>query len=728
MRHTYIKIGMVACALLAMPQVNVWASVTESQEIASAVPPTEKECSGVVLDENGESLIGASVRLIGSNQGSITDIDGKFVIPDVEVGAKLQVSYVGFKTVEVVFRGEPLRIVMVEDNVLDEVVVIGYGVQQKRTKVTNSISKVSDEALNIGAHANPAQALAGAVPGLKVNVTSGSPSATPSITIRGGSNYDDGSNEPLIIVDGVIRSSLSDINANDIESMDVLKDAGATALYGARAGNGVILITTKKGKSGSARIDLSMKVGLNYYDNGYTMCTDEDYLYYYRLALQNCEWTLPGGAYAANYNSMLYGTNTPGGIGRTELAQDQSYNILRKTEENAYLLQRGWKEMLDPVSDNYILYRNIDPMKVNGRKPYITQDYNVSISGGNDRGQYYAGLGYYDADGLIQGTFYKRYSFALTGSYKINKWLESNSVFNYTRANWLNDDPTLNTTYFLNRGLGYKFVRYEDEDGNPLYGTGNPTLNVNANAGNFDRDYQSDKFSMTQSLTATLLPGLTLKGTMSWYYNEEYDESFNHAYVTSNAGALNPNGSAGMNRTYNTSASFLRYFDETYNIVANFNRTFVDKHTVNVMVGSELYKRRYRDFSARGYGAPTGDFADLGLTQNDAEVQSRSINSTHNKEALLSYFGRVEYDYKNKYLLAATFRRDGYSRLVNNKWGNFPGVSAGWVFSEEDFWKNWQSEYQSERKKLISTMEKTFQNMGSLDNQEEVQELARKYR
>lgn len=689
MRHTYIKIGMVACALLAMPQVNVWASVTESQEIASAVPPTEKECSGVVLDENGESLIGASVRLIGSNQGSITDMDGKFVIPDVEVGAKLQVSYVGFKTVEVVFRGEPLRIVMVEDNVLDEVVVIGYGVQQKRTKVTNSISKVSDEALNIGAHANPAQALAGAVPGLKVNVTSGSPSATPSITIRGGSNYDGGSNEPLIIVDGVIRSSLSDINANDIESMDVLKDAGATALYGARAGNGVILITTKKGKSGSARIDLSMKVGLNYYDNGYTMCTDEDYLYYYRLALQNCEWTLPGGAYAANYNSMLYGTNTPGGIGRTELAQDQSYNILRKTEENAYLLQRGWKEMLDPVSDNYILYRNIDPMKVNGRKPYITQDYNVSISGGNDRGQYYAGLGYYDADGLIQGTFYKRYSFALTGSYKINKWLESNSVFNYTRANWLNDDPTLNTTYFLNRGLGYKFVRYEDEDGNPLYGTGNPTLNVNANAGNFDRDYQSDKFSMTQSLTATLLPGLTLKGTMSWYYNEEYDESFNHAYVTSNAGALNPNGSAGMNRTYNTSASFLRYFDETYNIVANFNRTFVDKHTVNVMVGSELYKRRYRDFSASGYGAPTGDFADLGLTQNDAEVQSRSINSTHNKEALLSYFGRVEYDYKNKYLLAATFRRDGYSRLVNNKWGNFPGVSAGWVFSEEDFWKNW---------------------------------------
>ena len=160
---------------------------------------------------------------------------------------------------------------------------------------------------------------------------------------------------------------------------------------------------------------------------------------------------------------------------------------------------------------------------------------------------------------------------------------------------------------------------------------------------------------------------------MSWFYNEEYDESFNHAYYTSNTGVLNPSGNSGVNRTYSTSASFSRYLDQTYNVVANFNRTFAEKHTVNAMIGGELYKRRYRDFSASGYGAPTGDFADLSLTQNDAKVQSRSIDSSHAREALLSYFGRVEYDYMDKYLVAATFRRDGYSRLVNNKWGNFPG-------------------------------------------------------
>lgn len=677
--------------------LGVFASTTDEPSSVAMLlpaPPADATCSGVVLDNNGETVIGASVKVVGSKMGTITDIDGKFTLAGVPKGSTIEISYIGYATQTVKFTGSPLHITLKEDaTALDEVVVMGYGIAQKRTKVTNSIAKVSEKTLTVGVNANPAQALAGAVAGVKVDVTSGSPSATPSITIRGGSNYDGGSNEPLVIVDGVIRSSLADINSNDIESMEILKDAGATALYGARAGNGVILITTKQGKQGKANVTFNAKVGLNYYDMGYKMCSDEDYLYYYRLATQNCEWTLPGGKYAGNYNSNLYGTNVPGGIGRTELSQTQSYNILRKTEDNAYLLQKGWSEMLDPVSDNYILYRNIDPMEVNGRKPYVTQDYNASISGGNDRGRYYASLGLYDADGFVKGTYYKRYNFALTGSYKITKWLESNSVFNYTRANWLNDDPNLDTEYFMNRAQGFKFVRYRDEDGKELFGTGNPTVNVNVNNGNFDRDNQSDKFAMTQSLTATIMQGLTLKGTMSWFYNEEYDESFDHAYVTSQTGANNPEGTSGVNRSYSTRASFSRIFDQTYNLVANFNRTFAEKHTVNVMVGSEFYKRRYRGFSASGYGAPTGYFPGLGLTQNDAEVQSRSTSSFHYEEALMSYFGRVEYDYMDKYLVAATFRRDGYSRLVNNKWGSFPGVSAGWVFSKEKFWEKWNMEH-----------------------------------
>ncbi len=693
MKNRNLKIGLVAMIVTASP-LGVFASSTNDASTVTMLPAhAESACSGVVLDSNGESVIGASVRVVGSKLGTVTDIDGKFTLSNVPKGATIEVSYIGYSTQQVKFTGAPLSITLKEDaTALDEVVVMGYGVEQKRSKVTNSIAKVSEKTLTVGVNANPAQALAGAVAGVKVDITSGMPSATPSITIRGGSNYDGGSNEPLIIVDGVIRSSLADINPNDIESMEILKDAGATALYGARAGNGVIIISTKQGKQGKANVTFNAKVGLNYYDTGYNMCSDEDYLYYYRLATQNCEWTLPGGKYQANYNSNLYGTNVPGGIGRTELSQGQSYNILRKTDDNAYLLQKGWSEMLDPVSDNYILYRNIDPMEVNGRNPYVTQDYNASISGGNDRGRYYASLGYYDADGVVKNTYYKRYNFALTGSYKITKWLESNSVFNYTRANWLNDDPMLNTEYFMNRAQGFKFVRYRDEDGKELFGTGQPTLNVNVNSGNFDRDNQSDKFSMTQSLTAKIIDGLTLKGTMSWFYNEEYDEAFNHKYINNQTGAINPDGTAGVNRSYNTSASFSRIFDQTYNLVANFNHVFAEKHTVNVMAGTEFYKRRYRGFSASGYGAPTGYFPGLDLTKNDSEVQSRSTSSFHYEEAIMSYFGRVEYDYMDKYLVAATFRRDGYSRLVNNKWGSFPGVSAGWVFSNEKFWQKWNME------------------------------------
>ena len=182
-----------------------------------------------MLDNTGESVIGASVKVLGTKMGTVTDMDGKFTLANVEKGSTLVISYIGYTPQQVKFNGTPLTITLKEDaKALDEVVVMGYGVAQKRTKVTNSIAKVSEKTLTVGANANPAQALAGAVSGVKVDITSGSPAATPSITIRGGSNYDGGSNEPLIIVDGVIRSSLSDINPNDIESMDVMKDAGAT--------------------------------------------------------------------------------------------------------------------------------------------------------------------------------------------------------------------------------------------------------------------------------------------------------------------------------------------------------------------------------------------------------------------------------------------------------------------------------------------------------------------
>ena len=687
MTNTNIKTWCLAAALIAAAPAVAIAAPSESSAVASAAQ-TAAACTGTVFDSEGEALTGVSVKVDGTNMATVTDIDGNFVLKGVSNGAKITFSFVGCKPQTLVWNGTPLVVTLTDDtNVLDEVVIMGYGVEQKRANVTNSIAKVSEKALTIGTNANPAQALVGAVSGVRVNVTSGSPSATPSITVRGGGNFDGGSNEPLIVVDGQIRSSLSDINPNDIEDMQILKDAGATALYGARAGNGVVLITTKHGKTGTGKVTFSGKWGVNSYKNqGYDICSDEDFLYYFRTGKTNSQWALPGGGYPTQAASLMTGTNGPGDIGRTVYESTQNYNIMTMTDDNSYLLDRGWRQMSDPLSDRTIIYKPTDILDYNLNSPAVTQDYNLSFSGGNDRGNYYAALGYYDAQGAVKDTYYKRYNFAFTGSYKLTSWLTSNSVFNYTRANWLNDNPQINTAYMMNRGIFWKFVNFEDLDGVQLYGNNGP-VNVNVNKGKFIRNNQSDKFQMTQSFTAKIIEGLSLKGTMSWFYNEQLTDSENLDYATNNTGAYNmgsKNGATGgINTQHAVSNSFLRYFDQTYNLVANFSRTFAEKHNVNAMLGTEFYKRKYIDFSASGNGAPIAGYPDLNLTEQD----SRSIDSQHLRETLISYFGRVEYNYDERYLLAATFREDGYSRLINNRWGFFPGVSAGWVMSNESFWK-----------------------------------------
>ncbi|MCC8071276.1 MAG: TonB-dependent receptor, partial [Bacteroidales bacterium] len=649
------------------------------------------ECTGEVVDETGEPLIGATVRVVDTTIAGATDLEGRFNLKGVKVGATLQVSYIGYNSKTVVWDGKPITITLAEDShTLEEVVVMGYGIAQKRANVTNSIAKVSEETLTVGANANPAQALAGAVSGVKVNITSGDPSATPSIVIRGGTDWN-GANDPLVVVDGQIRSSLSDINPNDIGDMQILKDAGATALYGARAANGVILITTKQGKKGSAQVTLNAKVGLNWYnDTGYEFLGAEDFLKVYRKAAVNTPWFSPD-IWGANTGSIA------AAVGSTSMSASSWWNVMTLTDENKYYVtNHGWKTMKDVVPDsngNYrdIIYKETDPLGYNLNTPVYTQDYNLSFSGGNDQGTYYASLGYYDADGAFKGTYYKRYNFALTGSYKIAPWLEANSQFNYIRANWLNTLPTAsgytNEKFFGRVASMPPVIRLQDEEGNQLHGNGGINLKYQPEA--FERDYQSDKFQMTQGLTIKIIDGLTVRGTMSWYYNEEYDESFNHDYKNQNGATVSTRAS---------SASFERYFNQTYNVVANFNRTFNEKHDVNAMLGMEYYKGRYRGFDASGNGAPTDEYADLALTfAGEAYLQtngslyyrasSRSIDSWHYEDAILSYMGRFEYNYDGKYHIAATFREDGYSRLVNNRWGFFPGVSAGWTFSREKFWQ-----------------------------------------
>ena len=641
--------------------------------------------TGTVVDEDGLPIPGAGVILAGTRVGVSTDFDGKFELSNVPADATLEISFIGYVTQLIpVSDRTHFDIVLVEDVAqLEGVVVIGYGMEQKRAKMTNSIAKVEEKALTTGSYSNPAQALAGAVSGVKVFVTSGSPSAEPSIVLRGGTGLDY-SGSPLVIVDGQIRDGLSDINPNDIASMEVLKDAGATALYGARASNGVILVTTKTGKQGSAQINFNSKIGLRYPVEAYDYCDAHDYIYWMRMAYtpEVTPWNqniLPG---------YLTGNNQPIGIGRTEIGSGMVWNIMTKTEDNAYLLQKGWQEMVDPVTGTPIIYKDTDVARYNSNIPAISQDYNISMSGGNERGKYYLGLGYYDAEGTPVTTFYKRYTMALTGSYKITDWLETSTIFNYNRANWLNMPANSNGSsgnFFGRLASAPPTLRMEDEDGNLLMGKDGQDINYLFQPEKFYRDNQEDKFSLSESLTATLCKGLTLKGTMNWFYDEAFYEAYNDAYRTTGA-------NESLNTARSASASFGRYFDQTYNLVLNYRTSIRDAHNISAMAGLEYYDRQYRDISASGSGSEVDGLYSLNYTYGgsvpEGRASTRSIGSSHSERRILSYFARMEYDYKDKYLLAATFREDGYSSLIDNRWGAFPGVSAGWVFSKENFVAN----------------------------------------
>ena len=656
-------------------------AVAESGITDVKITQQNGSCTGIVKDTTGETVIGASVVVKGTTNGTITGIDGDFSLNNVKQGDIIQISFVGYKTVEVKWNGQPLNVTLKDDTeMLGEVVVTGYGGQQLRTKVTNSISKVKQESLNVGMHSNPAQALSGAVAGLKVIQSSGSPGATPTIILRGGTNLD-GTGSPLVVVDGQLRDSMSDINPEDIESMDVLKDAGATALYGARASNGVILITTKRGKAGFREINFKAKLGLSYARTPYEFLEAGEYI----KAMRKAHWDAghlfqdkDGNTktYWGNWESYLNGKQ-PFGTGNN-LDQD-IYSTQFLNEDNKYLLGRGWQTVTDPITGKEILYKNTDVDKYNLNDPAFSQDYNINMSGGNDRGTYYAGLGYNRQEGVPVNTFYERYSFITNASYKIADWLTSTSSLNYNRANWKNM-PGSNGSELNSFGRVRSLpptVLFEDEEGNMKLGPGTADGNQMYQPDQWWNDNQSDKFTMSQSFKIDILKNLSLTANMNWYYSETYQESFTKDYE---------NTPGNFVRTRSATAYYNRDFRQTYNAVLNYNETFFLDHHVEVMLGMEYYNKYQRGFEAQGQGAPTDDLPDLSLT--DKGEGKRTINSWHEKQRILSFFGRLNYDFKDKYLLSFVFRRDGYSSLLgDNRWGFFPGVSAGWIFGREDFIK-----------------------------------------
>lgn len=662
---------------------------------------TTRVLTGKVLsDDDQQPLPHVTVVLKGKNVVAETSIEGTYSI-QVSPNDVIQFRMVGYLTQEANAGNSKTLDISLKPDVssLNEVVVTGYG-SSSRAKITSSIAKLDSKVLETGMRSNPAQALAGTIAGVRVSTGTGRPGSLPTIILRGGTNFD-GSGSPLIVMDGQVRGSLSDINPDDIESMEVLKDASATAIYGARASNGVILITSKRGKEGSSSISFKAKMGFNYLNSPYNYLNAEDYIKWTRMGVVEAIKNGVGNS------SMLSGVG-PRGTGN--LYKDANGNILdgnydsraiwstmRLTDENRELLNAndGWKTMKDGVKTNAagaydpngtyadLIYKDFDYGDYAFKSPAISQDYNIGMNGGNERGGYYANLGYYNEDGLSLRTFYRRLTFTLNGDYKLKSWLKSESSFSYARADWRDQSLQNGEGNYWGRMLSAPpTMRGTNTNGELILGRdasdGNPIINIDK----YKRKNQTDKFTIGQSFRADLTKDLFFKVGGILMYDEGVYESFNQDYRIGIMSTTNAN--TGWNRDRTSSNSMSRSIKQTYNAILSYKKSVSEKHFLDAMAGFEYFQDAIQGFSAGGKLAPTDAFQDLGLTVNDANT--RSVDSYHTKERILSAFGRLNYDYDGKYLASFTVRRDGYSRLIgDNQFGTFPAFSAGWLIHKEAF-------------------------------------------
>ncbi|AVR47140.1 SusC/RagA family TonB-linked outer membrane protein [Christiangramia fulva] len=632
----------------------------------------EKEITGLVTDGNQMPLAGVNVVIENTTTGTQTDFDGKYNIKATP-GDILVFSFLGFETQKKVVGTESeINVSMKEDLAsLDEVVVTGYG-KQSRAKLTTSISKLDTRILETSTRSNPATALQGTIPGLRVTNTTGQPGATPDLVLRGGTSFS-GSGSPLILIDGVPGSFYA-LNSDDIESIEVLKDAAATAIYGARAANGVVLVTTKTGNAGRATITYKHKYSFNYRRETPEYLDAADFIRYNRQAI--LYYNEATGR--TNFNAgFLNGATAFGTGGNTT---NSPFTTQYLTDDNRYLLNYpGWATITDPVDPSKeILFRQND-VSGNIYQPSRSIDHYLAFQGGNDKGSLYASLGYLDNEGLILGSGFKRYSGKLTGSYNIFDNFSVNANVLYSHSNLSLSPLGSNNTVF--RRFAGQPPTSRTYNNNPD-GSLSDELNPGTNAGFGNPLYYQDKFirdNLEQRITASMgidwniLSNLTFSLTGSHFAINNLDESFNKAYLNGSSLITSRNASAGVDKTLRNQLTG----------TLNYTKT-LGKHYFDVLLGSEYYKDEYFTFSAGTKNSPT----DLITTLNAGSEANGVPYSFRTLHKIVSGFGRLNYDFDEKYLVGLTFRYDGSSRLGNNKFGFFPGASFGWNLHKEDFFKD----------------------------------------
>ena len=587
----------------------VFAATAYSQDVT---------ITGTVTDANSEPLVGVNVLVKGTTTGAITDIDGNFSVSGKK-GSTLVFSYIGMLTQEVVYKGTALRVVMKDDSkALEEVVVIGYQTV-KKSDLTGAVAVVDTKEMKKSAAGTLVSQMQGLATGINVR-SSGRAGEDASIEIRGVGSLSN--NSPLWVIDGMITDPGVDFNPADAESIQILKDASAAAIYGSRAANGVIIVTTKKGTKGPMKVNVSVKETLEW----------------------SPKFDLMNAAEYIKYNDIAYNEAIKDGIATVNSTQKHSQ------------YDTNWQDEV--------------------LKTALVQDYNVSLSGGGDSGGYFVSAGYYNNDGVSYGNTFDRYNFRVNTQGK-KGWFSFGENLAYSLTN---TDPNQTNTYndFLRM---MPTIPIYDENNPGGYGYGDAakynTFGVNPIARE-DLEYRHFRQNrLNGSLWLEFKPfeflSYKFNGGIDLYF---YENSWfrGEGNWTQNQEHRDPESQKARDNTYNM------LIEHTL----NFNKDF-GKHHVDAVVGTTYQHHEWEGLWASRLNFPMTGNGDYFTVLNAGQSNQQNSNSI-SENAMISYLGRANYVYDDKYYLTATFRRDGTSRLAKeNRWGNFPSFSGAWRISKEEF-------------------------------------------
>ena len=618
-------------------KADITASATEQKGIASpnataATPAPPQKVSGVIKDEKNQPIEGAAITIKKLGTGTVTDKRGRFELTLPEGTWEVEISSVGFEPFQsTITIGDaapsPMNITMkMSASSLSDVVVVGYGTQRKRD-VTGTISRVKGEDFQNLPVTNAAQALQGRASGVDIVSGDGSPSATPAIRIRGTGTLN--SADPLVVIDGVPAGSLTDVNPNDIASVEVLKDASSSAIYGTRAANGVILITTKKGN-----YEEKLKTNVNVYTGNSKVLKKLKLLTAPDLVtLKKEEFTNDGSAVPAIWNDPYYATQ------RTD-----------------------WQDALFGTGT----VNNVD----------------VALRGGNKASSFSLSGNYYDNKGLIQNSFFKRYSARFNSEHKISNRIKVGENLLYSATN--NVAPNTRSSQ---DGLIWSALRFNpaipvkvndstwgsSKADNELGDINNPVFTA-ANIDQYNKNYRilANAFAEVEIIK-------DLKFRVNYAWDQTTYEGYDFSIATPDQTRVNP--LAVLTQTSSKNTSMLEEYYLTY------DKKF-GKHGITFTTGYSAQNFKGNTFTAqrKGYDDPNSDQRVLNSGNSGNQFSS---GYTYPDAGLVSYFGRANYSFEGKYLVTATMRADGSSKFPkNNRWGYFPAFSAGWRISDESFFKN----------------------------------------